>query len=63
VRTVDAPTGLAVVAVDDSGENTIIVVPGANESVDTELIRESGYLDDAPTVVVQVKYLPPQLMS
>lgn len=30
VRTVDAPTGTALIAVDDSGENTIIVEAGAN---------------------------------
>lgn len=33
VRTVDAPTGRAVITVDDTGENTIVVVPGANELV------------------------------
>lgn len=30
VRTVDGPTGLALVEVDDAGETTIVVVPGAN---------------------------------
>lgn len=30
VRRVAAPTGLAVVQVDDTGENSIVVVPGAN---------------------------------
>ncbi len=30
VRTVDVPTGIALITVDDRGENTIVVVPGAN---------------------------------
>ena len=33
VRTVEAPTGRAIVVVQPSGENTIFVVPGANASV------------------------------
>ena len=30
VRTVDAPTGIALISVDDAGENSIVVAPGAN---------------------------------
>jgi ribokinase len=30
----DAPTGIALIAVDDAGENTIIVVPGANARIE-----------------------------
>jgi ribokinase len=30
VRRVDGPTGVALITVDDTGENTIVVVPGAN---------------------------------
>lgn len=33
VRTVDAPTGQALITVDGTGENTIVVVPGANALV------------------------------
>ena len=33
VATVEAPTGTAMIAVDDTGENQIIVVPGANDEV------------------------------
>lgn len=33
VATVDAPTGLAVVVVDETGENSIVVSPGANARV------------------------------
>lgn len=34
LRTVDEPTGVALILVDTSGENQIIVAPGANASVD-----------------------------
>ncbi len=34
VREADAPTGLALIAVDAVGENQIVVVPGANAEVD-----------------------------
>ncbi|MGF3948646.1 PfkB family carbohydrate kinase, partial [Staphylococcus aureus] len=30
VRRVDGPSGTALIAVDDAGENTIVVIPGAN---------------------------------
>ena len=34
LRTVDEPTGVALILVDTSGENQIVVAPGANESVE-----------------------------
>ena len=34
VRETDAPTGLALIVVDEAGENQIVVVPGANAEVD-----------------------------
>lgn len=33
VRALDAPTGLALIEVDEAGENTIVVVPGANDEL------------------------------
>ena len=38
VATVPGPTGLAVVTLDDGGENTIVVVSGANEKVGGEVL-------------------------
>lgn len=38
ITTVDGPTGLAVITVAADGENTIIVVPGANASVDAAYV-------------------------
>lgn len=34
VREVDGPTGIALIVVDDAGENQIVVVPGANGALD-----------------------------
>lgn len=34
VREVEAPTGLALIVVDEAGDNQIVVVPGANAEVD-----------------------------
>ncbi|GAA1472306.1 ribokinase [Corynebacterium felinum] len=39
VAEVESSTGLALIAVDDRGENTIIVVPGANALVDGDFVR------------------------
>ena len=38
VREVDAPTGLALIVVDDAGDNQIVVVPGANERVEVRSV-------------------------
>lgn len=42
VRVVDAPTGTAVVVVDASGENQIVVVPGANAAVTSDGLELRG---------------------
>ncbi|MGH4020762.1 MAG: hypothetical protein ACRDT0_16365, partial [Pseudonocardiaceae bacterium] len=36
VREVDAPTGIALIEVDDAGETTIVVVPGANAALQVD---------------------------
>lgn len=54
VDLVPGPTGLALVVVADSGENSIIVVPGANGTVDARAAqRHSKAIADAGVVVVQ----------
>lgn len=56
VRTVDAPTGLAVVTLSDDGENTIVVVPGANATVSRRVVDEAADLvADARVCVVQAE--------
>ena len=47
VRTVSAPTGVALILVDAAGETEIVVVPGANALVDP--------IDDAENVLVQLE--------
>lgn len=49
LRVVDAPTGRALITVDDAGENTIVVVPGANAAVVVE------DLPDAAVVLAQLE--------
>ena len=50
----DLPTGLAVVTVADDGENSIVVVPGANARVDADAVRASAdAIRDAAAVVLQ----------
>ncbi len=47
-------TGLALVVVDDSGENNIIVIPGANYSVTEDLLNaERSVIEAAELVVLQ----------
>lgn len=44
VATVDDVTGLAVITVAEDGENTIVVVPGANAHVDADFVAERADL-------------------
>lgn len=54
VRAVDVPTGLATVTVDRTGENTIVVVPGANASTGAEaVLAASDTVASAAVVVLQ----------
>ncbi|MEP6996010.1 MAG: ribokinase [Betaproteobacteria bacterium] len=47
VRIVDLPTGCATILVDDAGENTIVVVPGANDRVDASTVPDAVLGQDA----------------
>jgi ribokinase len=42
VRRVDAPTGVALILVDDAGENQIVVAPGANASLEPPDVHVEG---------------------
>jgi ribokinase len=54
VSTVAGPTGLAVISVADDGENTIVVIPGANGSVSAEAVfAERQRIAEASVVVLQ----------
>jgi ribokinase len=50
-RVGDAPTGIALITVDDAGENTIVVVPGANAG----LTVTAGDLAGADAVLCQLE--------
>lgn len=51
-----AATGRALIGVDDDGENSIIVVPGANAGVDTEVIAAAAdVIGEAAVVLAQLE--------
>ena len=54
VKSVDAPTGVALIHVDDDGQNTITVVPGANGLVDATSVPLSA-LGPASVVLMQLE--------
>ena len=54
IRTVDGPTGVAVICVADGGENTIVVIPGANSSMNAEAVESAAaQITEAAVVVLQ----------
>ena len=56
VRTVPGPTGLAVVTLAADGENTIVVVPGANATVTPDVVREAAaVIREAAVCIVQAE--------
>lgn len=59
VATVDGPTGLALVTVDADGENSIVVIAGANDAVDPERIRSQADRIGNAAVVVAQGEIPP----
>ena len=56
VRDRDVPTGVALIAVDPSGENSIVVGPGANAHLTVSDVRAaSEHLENAKVVLVQLE--------
>jgi len=56
LATVDAPTGRALIGVDDRGENSIMVVPGANGALTPDMVRNaSGVLRGARVLLMQLE--------
>ena len=54
VREIDGPTGLAIVTVAEDGENSIVVIAGANDTVDAAQVTASrAVLESAAIVVCQ----------
>jgi ribokinase len=54
MRTVPGPSGTALIAVDDGGENTIVVVPGANSAWPAELLDDLAF-GPGDVVVLQLE--------
>ncbi|MFO7167411.1 MAG: ribokinase [Chloroflexota bacterium] len=58
------PSGVAVIAVDDAGENSIIVVPGANGAVGADdVARLERALDGARVLLLQLEVPLPAVLS
>jgi ribokinase len=55
LRTSDKPTGTALIAVDGTGENTIIVEPGANNDMTTLTSADSAAISTASALVMQLE--------
>ncbi|WP_435299306.1 ribokinase [Timonella sp. A28] len=50
----DVPTGLAIVTLDDAGENSIVVIPGANAKITDEFVHDHrNTIANAHVVVLQ----------
>jgi ribokinase len=56
VLTTPGPSGVALIAVDDTAENTIVIVPGANGAVSSaDIPRLEQALDGARTLLLQLE--------
>ena len=63
VHDATADTGLALITVGPDGENTIVVVPGANRLVDADQVRaNTGIIGEAPVVLAQLE-IPVEAVS
>jgi ribokinase len=56
VLSVDHPTGIAMITVDENGQNSIIVVPGANATLTKNYINEiKDMIQEAKILIVQIE--------
>lgn len=58
VRTVPGSTGIAIVSVEDTGENAILIEGGANRTVDADAVRAAAAVIEAADVVVLQGEIP-----
>lgn len=61
-RSVQAPTGLALIAVDARGENQIVVAPGANAEVSADDLTEA-MLERSSLLVAQMELRPSEVVQ
>lgn len=57
---VDTPTGMSLLTVDKDGKNTIIVVPGANFTLDSEVVLKNASLFSKTNVTLLQNEIPIQ---
>ncbi|MEV0645970.1 ribokinase [Phytomonospora sp. NPDC050363] len=55
LRTVPGPSGVALIAVDDAGENSIVVAPGANGELRNLTVEDRGRIAAASVLVCQLE--------
>jgi ribokinase len=63
VRTSPVPTGLAVVLLDDRGQNSIVVAPGANATIDRLLPHERDVIGEAAVLLCQLEVPLPVIVE
>lgn len=64
VVTDDGSSGVALITVDDAGENMIVIVPGANGTVGQEdVTRLENLLDDASVLLLQLEVPMPAVVG
>ena len=63
LRTVAAPTGTALIAVDAAGRNQIVVVPGANARCDATLVDRALAAAPAPGLLLLQHEIPPEAVA
>jgi len=61
IATVDCPTGTALITVDASGANTIVVISGANAACDTALVDRALANADTPGVLLLQHEIPAEV--
>ena len=55
LRTVPGPSGTALIVVDDDGQNSIVVIPGANAALTTLTEPDSAVIGEADAVLFQLE--------
>ncbi|MFE9447671.1 ribokinase [Streptomyces sp. NPDC006739] len=55
LRTVEGPSGTAHIVVDDEGANAIVVIPGANGTVDHLSVGDEGVIASADSLLLQLE--------
>ncbi|MET9733628.1 ribokinase [Streptomyces sp. NPDC006458] len=63
LRTVEGPSGTAHIVVDDEGANAIVVIPGANGTVDHLVPGDEGLIATADALLLQLEIPLPAVLA